>query len=132
VKGLILGPALAALAPVARADFIDEFNGSALAPWWQQPPPSNWVYNVSGGMLNVLDLTYPNNPKSPENFATIVALFDPVPGDFQATVRMGWDPRVGGARAMTFDLGDTAGHLLASFGYNEFVAGGPYVQVEGG
>lgn len=83
---------LAALAlpsvAIAQPVLFDDFNGSALAPNWVHSP-SRWQYNVSGGMLNVTAVTYPNSPESPYNVASMASLLTPL-GDFRVDARVGW------------------------------------------
>jgi hypothetical protein len=107
-----------ALAAAGRAQvfFLDEFNGNALGPHWQQPPSNYWAYNVSGGQLNVTGLLYPNSPKGCCNTAAMVTTFAGPPQDFRVSTRMGWDPGVDQGISIALFGGDRHGQL-AEFGY---------------
>jgi hypothetical protein len=112
--------ALCPASAVAQTVLFDDFNGDALAPTWSHVA-SRWQYNVSNGMLNVTALTYPSNPQSPSNFASMGAVF-PVQHDFRVDVRMGWD---GGdpPEGIEFLVLDPLGRLLATFGYRNGALG---------
>jgi hypothetical protein len=88
--GLVAAVALWPVAALAQPVFFDDFDGPDLLPHWSVPPPENWEYNVSGGMLNVTDLHFPGIPHLESNFATIRASFE-TQTDFRLDVWMGWD-----------------------------------------
>jgi len=103
----------------ARAEpvFFDDFDGDDLLPHWSRPPDDYWEYNVSGGMLNVTDLLYPSNPKSPANWVLIEASFAPQT-DFRADIWMGWEAGDPPQELALYILG-SQGQIIAQFGYYE-------------
>jgi hypothetical protein len=108
--------ALCSAPALAQPVFYDDFDGRALLPHWNQPPPSDWEYNVSNGMLNVTDLFYPSSPKSPTNYTFMGASFAPQT-DLQLDFRMGW-----GEGVARFDLTLLAGAgIIATIGYCEIL-----------
>jgi hypothetical protein len=112
---LLLCPTAAFAQPV----FFDDFNGNALLPHWNQPPPSQWAYNVSNSMLNVTGLFYPSSPESPINFTSMNALFAPQ-ADFRMDVWMGWEAGDRPHRLNIVVLGGMgAGGRLAEFGFRD-------------
>jgi hypothetical protein len=115
---------------VAQPVLFDDFDGNALAPSWHQPNASRWQYNVTDGMLNVTALTYPSNPQSPSNGATMGSFFE-TQMDFRMDAWMGWD---GGdsPEAIEFTPVSTTGSILATFGYRNDPNGGPRIFIEAG
>jgi hypothetical protein len=103
--------------------FFDDFNGNALLPHWNQPPPSQWAYNVSNSMLNVTGLFYPSDPDFPSNGAIMGASYAPQ-HDFRMDVWMGWEA---GARphALNITVTGAPGGGLADFGFRDEPASGP-------
>src|SRR5436189_3712802 len=83
---LTLCPAGALAQPV----FFDDFDGNALLPHWQQPPASDWAYNVSNSMLNVTGLFNPSNPDVHGNYTIMGAAFAPQ-ADFRLDAWVGWE-----------------------------------------
>ena len=113
---LVLWPAAA----LGQTGFYDHFEGNALLPHWRVPPASHWEYNVSNSMLHVPRVLYPGKPPhTPNNAIWISAGFKPVPGDFQAVARMGWDAGELGAVVVSFTGTDPRGRpaFVAEFGY---------------
>jgi hypothetical protein len=105
-----------AVAGRAQVFFLDEFNGSDLAPHWSRPPAGDWAHNVSGGRLNVTGLFYPSNPKSCCNGAATGTTFTGPEADFRVTAGMGWDP--GTDQGISIELSGGEFHVpLVEFGY---------------
>lgn len=104
--------------------FFDDFDGNALLPHWNVPPPSHWEYNVSNSMLNVTGLFFPSSPKSSSNWAFLSAALSAPTTDFQADVWMGWDAGQAPHR-LQFDMltGPGNGGHIASMGYDPFLGG---------
>jgi len=95
VKRTVAVLSLLLLASVARADFTDNFNGSALGPWWSfggAPMPNPQNFGVSGGMLHVTGMAIPPNVKISPSNAFIQTTFPPVVGDYEAKVRLSLEP----------------------------------------
>ncbi|MCH7792047.1 MAG: hypothetical protein IID31_07195 [Planctomycetes bacterium] len=112
---LALWPGLA----LGQVGFFDHFEGNALLPHWNQPPPSrHWEYNVSNSMLNVTHLLWPSHPKSSSNSAGIWADFPPVGGDFQAVGRMGRGPSQPGYIEMFLNGPAGGTEFIAGFGFS--------------
>lgn len=106
--------------------FFDDFEGNALLPHWNQPPPSDWGYNVSNGMLNVTNLYYPSHPKHPSNFAWMNTLFMPQT-DFRIDVWMGWEAGQQPHRLAVHVGGPFQGNpIIASMGYTND-GSGPFI-----
>jgi hypothetical protein len=114
----------------AQVYFLEEFNGNALDPRWQQPPSGHWGYNVSGGQLNVTGLFYPGFGKGCCNQATAGTVFIGPPADFRVSVRMGWD--AGTDQGLTFFLNTGQGGRLVEFGYEAWGGRGPDIYAFNG
>jgi hypothetical protein len=116
----------------AQVFFLDEFNGNALGPHWQQPPSDEWAYNVSGGQLNVTGLFFPNPPEGCCNTASTVSFFQgpSAPRDFRASVRMGWDP--GTDQGIEVILGGVRQERLIEFGYDAWGGHAPAIYETNG
>ena len=110
---------------MAQTVFFDDFDGNALLPHWNQPPPHHWEYNVSNSMLNVTGLFYPSSPKSGGNSTLMNALFAPQ-GDFRMDAWMGWDAVQRPQRLAIWVAGPySASPIIAEFGYSNESWRGP-------
>jgi hypothetical protein len=111
------------VAALAQPVFFDDFDGPDLLPHWSVPPPENWEYNVSGGMLNVTDLHFPGIAHLEANFATIRASFEHQL-DFRVDAWMGWDrPPAEQYDELRLSVIGPSGGILVEFGL--FSPGGP-------
>ena len=86
--------------------FFDDFEGNALLPHWNQPPPSHWEYNVSNSMLNVTGLFYQFAPPYPGSGAWISAVYAPQE-DFRVDAWMGWEQ----GEALSFSVHGTSAYI---------------------
>lgn len=95
VCALAAGVTLSVSAPAwAQVVFEDNFDGSALGAHWITPPASNWVHDVSGGMLNVHRVVLPiPHPKTTQEIRAGITTVLPTAysGDFLASMRIVWE-----------------------------------------
>jgi hypothetical protein len=103
----------------SRAQFFDDFDGSALAPHWQPlwTSPTSWDYQVANGLLTVNSLNAPSSGGSNRNYQYLDTFISPVFGDFTASAVMGMT--AGSHRSISMRLSGTQAGILGEFIYHE-------------